>query len=67
MSLIQANLQGVEKYAKKLNVGQLYPLFACMLTARSWDSVKTGIDKKSVTESEVRYLLLNSYYLPILR
>jgi len=56
MSLIQADLKGVEKYSKQLNVGRLFPLFACMLTARSWDSVRSGIDKKASTAAEVSTL-----------
>ena len=53
MSLIQADMGGIKTYAQKLNAGDLYPLFACMLTARTWDSINVGIDKKELTESEV--------------
>ncbi|KAL4237932.1 putative aarF domain-containing protein kinase 1 [Mactra antiquata] len=52
MSLIQADLKGVEKFSKNLGVGKLYPLFACMLTARTWESVTSGIEKTEVTDKE---------------
>ena len=57
MSLIKTDMDGIKKYAQKLNAGDLYPLFACMLTARTWDSINQGIDKKELTEDEV---LLNA-------
>ena len=53
MSLIKADIDGIKTYAQKLNAGKLYPLFACMLTARTWESVAEGIDKKELTEAEV--------------
>jgi len=53
MCLIEADMAGVKKYSTRLNVGHLYPLFACMLTARSWNSIQAGIDRKGVTAAEV--------------
>ncbi|XP_052276490.1 aarF domain-containing protein kinase 1-like isoform X1 [Dreissena polymorpha] len=60
ISLIHADLKGIEKYSNNLNVGKLYPLFACMLTARSWENVTGGIDKKPVTEAENQELSDNA-------
>ncbi|XP_045185749.1 aarF domain-containing protein kinase 1-like [Mercenaria mercenaria] len=67
MSLIQTNLKGIEKYSKKLNVGRLFPLFACMLTARSWEAVTHGIDTKEVTDQENQELRDNAatYFIEI--
>ena len=60
MSLIKTDMDGIKKYAQKLNAGDLYPLFACMLTARTWDSINEGIDKKELTEDEVFVNALNA-------
>ncbi|XP_004699113.1 aarF domain-containing protein kinase 1 isoform X1 [Echinops telfairi] len=56
-SLIWTDMKNVQKYSRCLGAGELYPLFACMLTARSWDSVRRGIGHSPVTtteESEIR-------------
>lgn len=39
-----------------LNLGikrDLYPLFACMLTGRPWESVMSGVDKTRHSDAEV--------------
>lgn len=64
-SLIWTDMQGVRKYGQRLGAGDLYPLFACMLTARSWDAVNRGIGQTPVTateDSEIRNHAAN--YLP---
>ncbi|XP_052502741.1 aarF domain-containing protein kinase 1 [Budorcas taxicolor] len=64
-SLIWTDMQGVRKYGRRLGAGDLYPLFACMLTARSWDAVNRGIGQTPVTtteDSEIRNHAAN--YLP---
>lgn len=58
-SLIWTDMEKVKKYSQRLGAGGLYPLFACMLTARSWDSVNRGIGQAPVTATEVGMLLLN--------
>lgn len=52
-ALIKADMKRVQKYSRRLGAGDLYPLFACMLTARSWESVNRGIDRSPVSASEV--------------
>lgn len=52
-ALIKADMKRVQKYSQRLGAGDLYPLFACMLTARSWESVNRGIDQSPVSASEV--------------
>lgn len=52
-SLIWTDMERVKKYSQRLGAGDLYPLFACMLTARSWDSVNRGISQAPVTATEV--------------
>ncbi|XP_013867332.1 aarF domain-containing protein kinase 1 isoform X2 [Austrofundulus limnaeus] len=53
MSLINRDLAGVERYSRRLGAGDLYPLFACVLTARSWNSVNAGISSVPVTHAEI--------------
>ncbi|XP_008061517.1 uncharacterized aarF domain-containing protein kinase 1 isoform X1 [Carlito syrichta] len=64
-SLIWTDMKQVKEYSQRLGAGDLYPLFACMLTARSWDSVNRGISQAPVTateDSEIRNNAAN--YLP---
>ncbi|KAB0402401.1 hypothetical protein E2I00_000849, partial [Balaenoptera physalus] len=64
-SLIWTDMKNVKKYSQRLGAGDLYPLFTCMLTARSWDSVNRGIGQTPVTateDSEIRNNAAN--YLP---
>lgn len=52
-SLIWTDMKKIKKYSQRLGAGDLYPLLACMLTARSWNSVNRGISHVPVTASEV--------------
>ncbi|XP_060037332.1 aarF domain-containing protein kinase 1 isoform X2 [Erinaceus europaeus] len=64
-SLIRADMKQVEKYSQRLGAGELYPLFACILTARSWASVTRGIGQAPVTAAEDREIRANAAsYLP---
>ncbi|XP_019589219.1 aarF domain-containing protein kinase 1 isoform X3 [Rhinolophus sinicus] len=51
-SLIWTDMRRVKKYCQRLGAGDLYPLLACMLTARSWNSVNRGISQAPVTATE---------------
>lgn len=53
LSLIGSDTEKIKKYASRLGAGDLYPLFACMVTARTWNSVSSGIAKQKVTTKEV--------------
>ncbi|XP_070589895.1 aarF domain-containing protein kinase 1 isoform X1 [Erythrolamprus reginae] len=64
-ALIRADIQQIKKYSQRLGAGDLYPLFACMLTARSWESVSKGIDRLPVTSNEDIEIRTNAAnYLP---
>ncbi|XP_006157151.1 uncharacterized aarF domain-containing protein kinase 1 isoform X1 [Tupaia chinensis] len=64
-SLIWTDMKQVKEYSQRLGAGDLYPLFACMLTARSWDSVNRGISRAPVTASEDSEIRNNAAnYLP---
>ena len=52
-SLIKKDTVGIKKFCLELNAGELYPLLACVVTARSWDSIQTGIQSVNRTEHEV--------------
>ncbi|XP_059210038.1 aarF domain-containing protein kinase 1 [Centropristis striata] len=51
-ALIKGDMSGVERYSLRLGAGDLYPLFACVLTARSWNAINAGISSVPVTHSE---------------
>ncbi|XP_040266838.1 aarF domain-containing protein kinase 1 isoform X2 [Bufo bufo] len=64
-ALLAADMAGVRRYSQRLGAGDLYPLFACMLTARSWDSVNRGIDRGPVSAEEAQEIRSNAAaYLP---
>ncbi|CAH2328448.1 uncharacterized aarF domain-containing kinase 1 [Pelobates cultripes] len=64
-ALIDVNMEGIRKYSQRLGAGELYPLFACVLTARSWNSVNRGIKQNSVTKEEALEIRNNAAtYLP---
>ncbi|KAK4325348.1 hypothetical protein Pmani_004064 [Petrolisthes manimaculis] len=52
MSILNADLDSIQKYGNQLGVGELYGLFACMVTGRSWNSISQGIDKTKRTSHE---------------
>uniref|UniRef100_A0A0R3S2G2 ABC1 domain-containing protein n=1 Tax=Elaeophora elaphi TaxID=1147741 RepID=A0A0R3S2G2_9BILA len=43
-----------QKCAQSMGVGELYDIFACMVTNRSWDAISHGIDKSTATHEEQR-------------
>ncbi|XP_073923552.1 aarF domain-containing protein kinase 1 isoform X7 [Castor canadensis] len=64
-SLIWTDMQKVKMYSQRLGAADLYPLFACMLTARSWNSVNRGISQIPVTATEDSEIRSNAAtYLP---
>lgn len=64
-ALIAADMDGIRRYSQRLGAGELYPLFACMLTARSWDSVNRGISQGPVSAKEAQEIRSNAaVYLP---
>ncbi|XP_036928052.1 aarF domain-containing protein kinase 1 isoform X2 [Acanthopagrus latus] len=64
-ALIKGDMPGMERYSRRLGAGDLYPLFACVLTARSWTAVNAGISSVPVTHAEDVEIRTNaSLYLP---
>ncbi|CAI5450144.1 unnamed protein product [Caenorhabditis angaria] len=44
MAILKPDMQEIRKVANQMGVGELYGLFACIVTRRSWKSVTSGID-----------------------
>ncbi|XP_068195696.1 aarF domain-containing protein kinase 1 [Antennarius striatus] len=64
-ALIDGDMPGMERYSRQLGAGDLYPLFACILTARSWNAVNAGIGSLPVSQSEDVEIRTNAaLYLP---
>lgn len=59
MSILRVDQPAMRIHSMNLGIqGNLYALFACMLTGRPWTSVVAGIDKKKFTSDEVSSFLL---------
>ena len=54
MAILRKDLESIKAHAQALNGGELYPLLACIITARSWDSITKGVDRTAVNRAEVR-------------
>jgi len=51
-AIINRDVEGIKASADLLGVGQLYALFACMVTARSWGSLQKGMEVAVKDKSE---------------
>ncbi|KAK2150013.1 hypothetical protein LSH36_427g03001 [Paralvinella palmiformis] len=51
-AIIGTDMDRIKKYSERIGIGRLYPLFACMVTARSWSAISKGVDKLEFTKSE---------------
>ena len=56
-ALINRDQPAIKRYCEELNAGQLYRLLACIITARAWDSIASGIDQNPRSQSEVRTVM----------
>lgn len=54
-----------QECAQSLGVGELYGLFACMVTNRSWDAIGQGIDRTATTADEVAFFCSDSKVLSL--
>ncbi len=60
LSILNADKDGIMESADKLGVGQLYGLFACMVTGRSWSSILKGIDRAEKNAAESKEIKSNA-------
>lgn len=57
LSILSVDRDGMRQHCLNLGITRdLYPLFACMLTGRPWESVVAGINKTPHSSSEVNSL-----------
>ncbi|KAI5727074.1 hypothetical protein M8J76_013711 [Diaphorina citri] len=52
LSILNKDKVAMKEHCTKLGVGDMYGLFACMVSGRSWDAIEAGIEKTKFTESE---------------
>ena len=57
--MINADVEGMKRHADAMNVGHVFGLFACMLSARSWKALQAGIGKYEFSEAEVGVILFS--------
>lgn len=53
MALLKPDKDEIRRICTKMGVGELFGLFACIVTARSWESVTKGITRVRSTAEEV--------------
>jgi len=51
-AIINRDIDEIKRTADQLGVGDLYGLFACMVTARSWNSIQKGLEVSARDKSE---------------
>ncbi|XP_028409857.1 uncharacterized aarF domain-containing protein kinase 1-like isoform X2 [Dendronephthya gigantea] len=55
-SIISADLEGIKAYSEKMDVGEFYGIFACMLSARTWNTVISGMKQTPFSQNEMEEL-----------
>ncbi|CAG2113844.1 unnamed protein product [Medioppia subpectinata] len=45
LAVINADVSQMKVWSKALGVGDLYPLLACIMTAKPWNAIQRGLDK----------------------
>lgn len=65
MALLKPDKDKVKELCTKMGVGDLFGLFACIITARSYKSVTEGISKSRPTETEVffKHLVFITFFI----
>ncbi|CAD5231578.1 unnamed protein product [Bursaphelenchus xylophilus] len=56
MAILKPDKDEIKNICTKMGVGELFGLFACIVTARSWESVTKGITKVKTTASETSHI-----------
>lgn len=52
LSILKKDKVAMKEHCTTLGVGDMYGLFACMVSGRSWDAIESGIEKTKFTENE---------------
>lgn len=59
LSILNVDKTAMRQHSMNLGIkGDLYGLFACMVTGRPWELVVQGIDRKRVTDDEVCLIII---------
>ncbi|VDK17698.1 unnamed protein product [Anisakis simplex] len=58
MAILKPDQDEIKRIASEMGVGDLYGLFACMVTNRSWKAVTGGVNKVKDGAEEVRPMLI---------
>jgi len=59
-AIIRRDVEGIKAAADTLGVGDLYGLFACMVTARSWNTIQKGVEVSEKNKSELDEIKQNA-------
>ncbi|XP_053201562.1 aarF domain-containing protein kinase 1-like [Panonychus citri] len=61
-SLIKSDLEGIKKWGSELGAGDLFPLLACILAGKTWDTISSGLTKsRPKAQSEAEDAELKNY------
>ncbi|KAL1455354.1 hypothetical protein WDU94_009454 [Cyamophila willieti] len=52
LSILNKDKVAMKEHCTNLGVGDMYGLFVCMVSGRSWDAIESGIEKTKFTENE---------------
>ncbi|XP_015791523.1 uncharacterized aarF domain-containing protein kinase 1 [Tetranychus urticae] len=62
LSLIKSDLEGIKKWGLELGAGDLFPLLACILAGKTWDTISSGLTKtRPKAQSEAEDAELKNY------
>lgn len=53
LSILNKDKLAMQKHSDKLGVGNMYGLFVCMISGRSWETIMHGVQKKKYNSSEL--------------
>jgi len=59
-AIINRDQEGIKTASVELGVGELYGLFACMVTARSWDKIEKGLEVSTKDKNESSQIKQNA-------
>ena len=60
-ALIYRDKAAIQHYCTELHAGHMYRLLACMVTARSWVKIESGLTKSTRTTAEVSNFMARAF------
>ena len=58
LAVINANVPQMKIWGEALGVGDLFPLLACIMTAKPWTAIERGLDKAVNKETKQKEVFL---------